>query len=85
MCCLLFSYLNVDKVPLLAVVESKLILLWSESLVVVDESLNLSLGQLGMAVVDLRKNRGDVRRRHFFLCCVLQNLTEDSCTTFLYC
>ena len=34
-------HLNVDEVPLLAVVESKLILLWSESLVVVDQSLNL--------------------------------------------
>ena len=37
----LFSYLNVDEVPLLAVIESELVLLGSESLVVVDQSLNL--------------------------------------------
>jgi len=59
--------LNVDEVPLLAVVESKLILLWSESLVVVDQSLNLSLSQLRMTVVNLRKNRGNVRSRHFLI------------------
>ena len=37
----MFVYLNVDDVPLLAVVESKLVLLGSESLVVVDQNLNL--------------------------------------------
>ena len=37
----MFFYLNVDEVPLLAVVESKLVLLWSESLVVVEQSLHL--------------------------------------------
>ena len=37
----LFSYLNVDEVPLLVVIESELVLLGSESLVVVDQSLNL--------------------------------------------
>jgi len=57
--------LNVDEVPLLAVIESELVLLGSKSLVVVDQSLNLSLGQLRMAVVNLRKNRGNVRSRHF--------------------
>jgi len=59
--------LNVDEVPLLAVIESELVLLGSESLVVVDQSLNLSLGQLRMAVVNLRKNRGNVRSRHFLV------------------
>lgn len=57
--------LNVDEVPLLAVVECKLVLLGSEPLVVVNQSLHLSLGQLRMAVVNLRKNRGDIRSRHF--------------------
>ena len=37
----MFFYLNVDEVPLLAVIESELVLLGSESLVVVDQSLNL--------------------------------------------
>ena len=38
----MFVYLNVDDVPLLAVVESKLVLLGSESsLVLVDQNLNL--------------------------------------------
>ena len=37
----LFSYLNVDEVPLLVVIESELVLLGSESLVVVDQRLHL--------------------------------------------
>ena len=37
----MFYYLNVDEVPLLAVVESKLVLLGSESLVVVNQRLHL--------------------------------------------
>jgi hypothetical protein len=57
--------LNVDEVPLLAVVECKLVLLGSEPLVVVDQSLNLPLGQLRMAVVNLGKNSGNIRSRHF--------------------
>ena len=37
----MFCYLNVDEVPLLAVVECKLVLLGSEPLVVVNQSLHL--------------------------------------------
>lgn len=52
--------LNVDKVPLLAVIESEFVFLGSQSLVVVEQGLNLSLGQLRMTVVDLRENRGNI-------------------------
>ena len=34
-------YLNIDEVPLLAIVESKFVLLGGETLVVVEQGLNL--------------------------------------------
>ena len=34
-------YLNVDEIPLLAVIESEFVLLGGESLVVVEQGLNL--------------------------------------------
>ena len=37
----MFLYLNVDKVPLLAVIESEFVFLGSQSLVVVEQGLNL--------------------------------------------
>ena len=37
----IFSYLNVDKVPLLAIIECKFVFLGCKSLVVVKQSLNL--------------------------------------------
>jgi len=46
--------LNIDEVPLLAIVESKFVLLGGETLVVVEQGLNLSFGQLRVAIVDLR-------------------------------
>lgn len=52
--------LNIDEVPLLAIVESKFVLLGGETLVVVEQGLNLSFGQLRVAIVDLRENRGDI-------------------------
>ena len=36
-----FLYLNIDEVPLLAIVESKFVLLGGETLVVVEQGLNL--------------------------------------------
>ena len=37
----IFSYLNVDEVPLLAIIECKFVFLGCKSLVVVKQSLNL--------------------------------------------
>ena len=70
----MFSYLNVDEVPLLAVVECKLVLLGSESLVVVDQSLNLVYTiKPGECVLVVQKSRPllclfNPSLREFFRC-----------------